>query len=247
MILVLARSNRVSPPGGQCAVRRSQVVLPASPPIQAYWSWDEGGGRFALYAIQATVDIEQAYLQYQSNKKKSHSTVDLSQCSSCLPYTVDFSNMTQKRHGYMTQRKITRDYLPPGLQTLLQPTASSGASSGFSLSAGPATRILNSVSVSRSVAPHSVNSTSTANSGTHTATTASTSGAPHTMFNATGGSAAGMTSATASASGAGGGGGSRKTTRGGRRGRRGKQSIGSSSPPLGRGGGAQGGGVSVCV
>ena len=124
------------------------MTLPATPPIRAYWSWDEGGSNFAVYAIEAVVDIELAFMNSRKGRDLARTTLDLSQYPSQLPYTIDFSTMRQTRHGYMTQRAIIREEIPnrKSLQTLLQsspPISTSSNSSnsrrGFSLSTGPAT------------------------------------------------------------------------------------------------------------
>lgn len=105
--------------GHEHLVQRSKVSLPWTPPIYAYWTWDEGRSTFVVYNINAIVDIELAYQQYVTNN--SVSTVDLSVCTSSLPYTIDFSTMIQTRHHYMTQRQIRREPIPNGysLQDLL--------------------------------------------------------------------------------------------------------------------------------
>lgn len=110
------------------------------------------------------IDIELAYRRiYQSSRTRSghsrgsHNIVDLSMESSGIPYTIDFSRMKQKRHGYGTERDIKREALPPGqsLQSLLQTppppnhmslhsVSAVPGSSGFSLSIGPAMSILKS-------------------------------------------------------------------------------------------------------
>lgn len=61
------------------------------------------------------MDIESAY-------QKSVSIVNLSKCSSQLPYTINFTNMNQTRHHYNTKRDIKRVPLSPGhsLQSLLK-------------------------------------------------------------------------------------------------------------------------------
>lgn len=103
--------------------------------------------------------------------------VDLSVCSSQLPYTINFSEMKQTRHGYGTKRTIQRVPLPVGhsLQSLLQypppiagghsfssnsslitsAGAESSGSSSFSLTCGPATHIAKATTGSRGSAASS--------------------------------------------------------------------------------------------
>ena len=100
--------------GFERQVQRTQVVLPSSPNIEAYWMWNEHGMNFVLYDIQSSVDIELAFMS-------GNLIVDLSKCTSRLPYTIDFSRMEQTRHGYNTRRRIQRCPLLRGtsLQSLL--------------------------------------------------------------------------------------------------------------------------------
>lgn len=86
--------------------------------------------------MDAIVDIE---LAYQQSMRGAHSSrqVNLSMCTSQLPYTVDFSEMKQTRHGYGTKRAIRRVPLTGGhsLQSLLQyPSPITG---GHSISSNP--------------------------------------------------------------------------------------------------------------
>ena len=82
--------------------------------------------------MDAVVDIETAYQQTLHRVPKrsitSHNTVDLSRCSSGLPYTIDFTAMEQTRHGYGTKRKIRRELIPKNksLQALLQTASCAG-------------------------------------------------------------------------------------------------------------------------
>ena len=95
-------------------MQRKQIVLPSAPDITAYWMWNEYGSSFVLYDIQSTVDIELAYAN-------GYPSVDLSKCTSRLPYTIDFHRMEQTRHHYNTRRRVQRCPLPAGysLQALL--------------------------------------------------------------------------------------------------------------------------------
>ena len=98
--------------GGIRFIRRSLLNLPSSPDIFGYWQWEEvaSKGRFALYSILASVDIERGYMTAPSG------SVDLSKCPSGIPYTVEFSAMVQVRHGFKTQRHVQRVGLTHPLQ-----------------------------------------------------------------------------------------------------------------------------------
>ena len=69
-------------------------------------------------------------------------SVDLSRCSSKLPYTIDFHRMEQTRHAYNTRRKIQRISLMPGhsLQTLLG--LAPGLTGSVSLASGGTTGLM---------------------------------------------------------------------------------------------------------
>eukprot|EP00731_Ephydatia_muelleri_P023218 Em0015g801a len=98
--------------GGIRSIRRSLLNLPSSPDIFGYWQWEEvaSKGRFALYSILASVDIERGYMTAPSG------SVDLSKGPSGIPYTVEFSAMVQVRHGFKTQRHVQRVGLTHPLQ-----------------------------------------------------------------------------------------------------------------------------------
>ncbi|KAL5477801.1 hypothetical protein EMCRGX_G024647 [Ephydatia muelleri] len=98
--------------GGIRPIRRSLLNLPSSPDIFGYWQWEEvaSKGRFALYSILASVDIERGYMTAPSG------SVDLSKGPSGIPYTVEFSAMVQVRHGFKTQRHVQRVGLTHPLQ-----------------------------------------------------------------------------------------------------------------------------------
>lgn len=81
--------------------------------------------------MEAIVDIELAYQQLVRSSQSARQ-VNLSTCSSGLPYTLDFSEMKQTRHGYGTKRAIRRVSISGGhsLQSLLQyPPPITGAQS----------------------------------------------------------------------------------------------------------------------
>ena len=131
------------------------ISLPLSPPINAYWTWNDRDDSFVPYSINATVDIELAYMQFTRapSHTNAQSSIDLSKCGSQLPYTINFYAMFQTRHGYGTQRAVRREVIPGGqsLQDLLQPHTSVNSSShlvslaggsGFSLATGPATSMM---------------------------------------------------------------------------------------------------------
>ena len=216
--------------GSECAIRRSPVVIPASPPIYAYWTWDEGHTNFAVYSIEAILYIEQAYMQ-------GSAIVDLSQCPCGLPYTVDFSAMTQIRHGYMTERVVMREPLNHGqsLQSLLAPVAPVASTSGiFSLATGPATNILNSAVAFASAAASSVMTRAAYSQPstyiqptTHVPYTGS---GPSSTASYTGGTVSSSTKSSSS------------TSTSGKRRRGKKGSATSSSPPLTRGAKTEAGG-----
>ena len=100
--------------GFERQVKRQLIVLPSTPDITAYWMWNEHGSNFVLYDIQSSVDIELSFLN-------GYPSLDLSKCTSRLPYTIDFGKMEQTRHHYNTRRRIQRCLLPVGfsLQNLL--------------------------------------------------------------------------------------------------------------------------------
>jgi hypothetical protein len=111
-------------------VKRQQIVLPSAPDITAYWTWKEHGSNFVLYDIQSSVDIELSFLN-------GYPSLDLSKCTSRLPYTIDFHKMEQTiRHHYNTRKKIQRCQLPVGfsLQSLL--ALAPGLTSSASLASG---------------------------------------------------------------------------------------------------------------
>ena len=68
--------------------------------------------RFVPYEIQASVDIEQAYLS-------GYASVDLSTTASSVPYLVDMVRGTQTRHDYGTERRVRRIALAKPLQEFL--------------------------------------------------------------------------------------------------------------------------------
>lgn len=80
---------------------------------------------FVPYDIQSSVEIELAYVQ-------GYTSVDLSKCSTRLPYTIDFTRMEQTRHMYNTRRPVQRCALPPGtsLQSLLALTTGLAGTTG---------------------------------------------------------------------------------------------------------------------
>lgn len=167
-------------PGRERPIRRTTITLPLSPPIHSYWTWNERGTTFVPYCIDAIVDIESAYQQTLAARGGAPFVrqVDLSVCSSQLPYTINFSEMKQTRHGYGTKRTIQRVPIQGGhsLQTLLQYplpitgghsfssnlgllTTSAGAESSvrgsFSLTCGPATHIAKATTGNRGSASSS--------------------------------------------------------------------------------------------
>ena len=93
--------------GYERSIRRVAVNLPSSPDINAYWTWCENRSKFVLYNLEASVDIELSHL------RGDHS-LNLAHCTNRLPYTIDFTNMEQTRHGYGTKRKIQRCSLSTG-------------------------------------------------------------------------------------------------------------------------------------
>ena len=228
--------------GHDRSIRKSTLSLPASPKITAYWTWNQKGTSFVPYSMDAMIDIE---LAYQKSAMPLHgvstrtgtraskcSSVDLSKCSSKLPYTIDFSAMEQTRHGYDTKRKIRRELIPGGqsLQNLLQISTPSSAttrgkssqkigtsSCGFSLASGPATSMLQfgasgggTTSLTPSLGPVTVDLTSSSVTGSG------------------GGGGGGGLAGTSSS-------GTSHQKPAARKGR-GKKSKSSASPPLGRGG-----------
>ena len=85
--------------GTERQVRRTTCSLPSSPDILAFWEWEVNRGCFVPYGIQASVDIEQAYLS-------GCRSVDLYTTASRLPYLVDMAKQIQTRHGYGTKRRV---------------------------------------------------------------------------------------------------------------------------------------------
>lgn len=124
--------------GYERQVQRKQLMVPSSPSITAFWMWNEVGTNFVMYDIQSSVDIELAHLSGQAS-------VDLSKCTSRLPYTIDFNTMQQTRHGYSTRRKVQRYPLAAGnsIQSLLSLapgiTSLTGLASGGSVTTATAT------------------------------------------------------------------------------------------------------------
>ena len=89
-------------------------MLPQAPLYTAYWTWNERKGSDVSYSIDATMDIESAYLRGGGT-----TSVNLATCPCLIPYTIDFVSMVQTRHGYNTQRKIQRCMLPSGMSLQL--------------------------------------------------------------------------------------------------------------------------------
>ena len=112
--------------GFERTVQRRQLVLPSSPNVTAYWMWKEMGMNFVPYDMQSSVEIELTYVQ-------GYTSVDLSKCSTRLPYTIDFVRMEQTRHAYNTRRPVKRCILPPGtsLQSLLALTTGLTGTTGL--------------------------------------------------------------------------------------------------------------------
>ena len=154
--------------------------------------------------MEAIVDIELAYQQFVRGTQSARQ-VNLSVCSSGLPYTLDFSEMKQTRHGYGTKRAIRRVPITGGhsLQSLLQyPPPITGAHSfssdsslltssagvmkspgksvkgTFSLTCGPATSVAKASTGSRSSASSS-GSYLTVGSGSTATTSNYTSSVSH--------------------------------------------------------------------
>ena len=105
-------NHLVGSPGGTRPIRRSPLNLPSSPDIFGYWQWEEvaSTGRFLLYSIPASLDIERGFIAAPSG------CVDLSRCPSAIPYTVEFGAMVQVRHGFNTRRCVRRVGLTCSLQ-----------------------------------------------------------------------------------------------------------------------------------
>ena len=101
-----------SPLGTERLVRRTTCSLPSSPDLLGYWEWEMSRRRFVPYEIQASVDIEQAYLS-------GCGSVDLSTTASSVPYLVDMVRCTQTRHDYGTERRVRRITLAKPLQEFL--------------------------------------------------------------------------------------------------------------------------------
>ena len=189
--------------------------------------------------MDATVDLELAYQQYLCGSSGGH-TVDLSACSSRIPYTIDFSTMTQTRHQYQTQRRIQRELIPNGssLQSLLAPPTQSttphttpGATGASCLASGPATYLLRSgVRRGRSAA-----------TGTTTKTSGVTSFSAPATNSGTGSLATAPLTTTAGGGGASSSGSTKKTSS--RKGGRGKKK----SPPLGRRANTDSEGITIII
>lgn len=107
------------------------VDLGTGPDLTGYWMWSMCPKEFVCYQVEASVDIERAY-------SKGAAIVNLSKCSSQLPYTINLKQMTQTRHHYNTKREIKRVPLSPGhtLQGLLRVGGSPSGLSGASSSGG---------------------------------------------------------------------------------------------------------------
>ena len=93
-------------------MRRTTCSLPSSPDILGFWEWEVSRGCFVPYGIQASVDIEQAYLS-------GCRSVDLYTTASRLPYLVDVAKQIQTRYSYGTKRRVRRVVLSEPLQKLL--------------------------------------------------------------------------------------------------------------------------------
>ena len=93
-------------------INRATFSLSAAPSINAYWQWNNGM-RFTVYSINASVDIELAFL-------RAEHSVDLLTQPCRIPYVIDFLRNEQIRHGYKTRRKIKRIQLSVPMQTLLK-------------------------------------------------------------------------------------------------------------------------------
>lgn len=111
------------------------ITLPATTLLMACWEWEESPGKYTPYTVQATVDIELAYMN-------SFRTVDLSTSPAQIPYTVDIHLQQQTRHGFGTKRRIRRVPLTYSLQQYLKdrkinnPTHTSMVGSGTSAAFG---------------------------------------------------------------------------------------------------------------
>ena len=109
-----------------------------------YWEWEDIPRHFTPYAINATVEIELAFM-------KRLSQIDLASTPACIPYSIDMVAMEQTRHGYNTKRTIKRVSLLEPLQRYLQDYG--GSSTGTTSTAkffNPASSFLSSTSPSTS-------------------------------------------------------------------------------------------------
>ena len=109
-----------------------------------YWEWEDTPRHFTPYAINATIEIELAFM-------KRLSQIDLASTPACIPYTIDMIAMEQTRHGYNTKRTIKRISLLEPLQRYLQDYG--GSSTGTTSTAkffNPASSFLSSTSPSTS-------------------------------------------------------------------------------------------------
>ena len=100
--------------------RNTNISLPAHGGTCAYWMWcNKKPDGFVPYNVAATVDIEEGYMKHCNGGKE---ILNLANYPSGIPYTINFSNWNQTRHGYMTIRDIKRVQLQFGqtLQFLLQ-------------------------------------------------------------------------------------------------------------------------------
>ncbi len=79
----------------------------------AIWEWEESPHKFVNYGIQASLDIETAYINKQT-------TIDLSTTPAHIPYTIDMVTMCQTRHNFGTTRQIQRVPLLRPLHTFLK-------------------------------------------------------------------------------------------------------------------------------
>jgi hypothetical protein len=82
-----------------------------------YWEWDSGVGCFLPYSMDAIVIIETHYCTNPTIP------LNLQTTSANIPYSIDFTKMTQTRHGYGTARTIRRVPLSQPLQELLSSSA----------------------------------------------------------------------------------------------------------------------------
>ena len=100
--------------------RNTNITLPTED-LVGYWLWCcTRPDNFICYDIAAIVDIEKGFMAYTSGQAKE--ILNLSNCPSHIPYTINYANMNQTRHGYRTVREIKRVPLIQGrtLQCLLQ-------------------------------------------------------------------------------------------------------------------------------